>query len=278
MRFRGLTYAYPGAGGFRLGPLDVEGPSDRPWLVLGPSGSGKSTLLRLLGGSLRPGGGTVDGVAPGRAAYLPQFPERALAGRNLAEDLCGRLRPDQAERRRLRAALRAAGLEGLPLSRRSRSLSAGERRRLALALMVLSNYEAWALDEPEAALDAEARRSLLALLGDRRGRGPLWIGTHRFAAYGGLRPWAIALSDGEMVAYGELEAVLANPRAARALSLSQRPAFALLEGLGPGLGGASGTSLETPLETPSETPSETPKRGVREDLLRLQLQERMGFD
>lgn len=272
MRFRGLTYAYPGAGGFRLGPLDLEGPSDRPWLVLGPSGSGKTTLLRLLGGSLRPGGGTVEGVAPGRAAYLPQFPERALAGRNLAEDLCGRLRPDRAERRRLRAALRSAGLEGLPLSRRSRSLSAGERRRLALALMLLSNYEAWALDEPEAALDREARRSLLTLLGERRGR-PLWIGTHRFAAYGSLRPWVIALSSGELVAYGELGAVLGNPRAARALSLSQRPAFALLEGLDPGLGDVS----ENPPKTPSETPSGTPKRGARETLLRLQLQERMGL-
>lgn len=266
MRLRELSYSYPGAGGFHLGPLDMEGPADRPWLVLGPSGSGKSTLLRLLGGVLTPHAGAVEGLDPGGAAYLPQFPERALAGRNLAEDLCGRLRPTQEERRRLRGVLKEVGLEGIPLSRRSRTLSAGERRRLALGLMVLSGYKAWALDEPEAALDGVGRQTLLALLSDGGpARGPLWIGTHAFALYRSLRPWAVVLTAGKIVRCGALGEVLKDPLAAAALSLSQRPAFALFQG------------LERDLSGTSEGPSSTAKTGPRETLLRLQLQERMGL-
>lgn len=260
MKLRGLVYSFPGRDGFRLGPLDVEGPEDRPWLVLGPSGAGKSTLLRVLGGTLAPRGGRVEGLDRGRAAYLPQFPERALAGRNLAEDLSGRIRPSQDERRRLRDALRAAGLEGVPLSRRSRSLSEGERRRLALALMVLSGYDTWALDEPDAALDVLGRRALMRLLAGWE-RGPLWIGTHRFALYRSLRPWAVVLSCGQIVCCGELREVLADSKAARVLSLDDRPEFALRQALE---GGANG-----PVSTPESDPRKT--------LLRLQLQERMGL-
>ena len=38
MRIKGLRYRYPGRGGFDLGPMDLEGPDPRPWLILGPSG------------------------------------------------------------------------------------------------------------------------------------------------------------------------------------------------------------------------------------------------
>ena len=63
---------------------------DRPWLVLGASGAGKSTLLRFLGGLAKAESGEVLSLPPpGERGYLPQFPERALAGRNLAEDLAG---------------------------------------------------------------------------------------------------------------------------------------------------------------------------------------------
>jgi len=238
-----LRYRYPGAGAFTLGPLHHEGPDHRPWLILGSTGSGKSTLLRLLAGSLRADGGAIrGGAAAGAAAYLPQLPERALAGRNLAEDLCGEVRPPQARRTQLREALDRVGLTGLSLSRRSRRLSAGERRRLALALLLISGQSHWALDEPEAGLDRGGVDRLLQVLAARAGEGTgrLWIATHRFEIYASLRPWVLVLQAGRLVAGGELSSLSAHPAVTEALALSERAPFRLwdrlrsrVRGLGP---------------------------------------------
>ena len=234
MRLDALTYRYPGPGSFCLGPLNVEGPDDRPWLVLGASGSGKSTLLRLLGGSLRPTAGRVRGLAPlGSAAYLPQLPERALAGRNLAEDLCGDARPPRSRRSELRAVLRAVDLVDAGLSRPSRTLSAGERRRAAIALLLLSGHDHWALDEPDAALDATGVDRVVTLLRERNEsmRGGLWVTTHRHEAFVSLRPWVLVLDRGRAVATGEIGEVLRKSEVARLVALTHRPATRLWNAL-----------------------------------------------
>ena len=212
MRFEAVCYRPPGPRRFELGPLDFEGPDDRPWLLLGPAGSGKSTLLRLLGGVIRPRSGNIQGLEPDReSAYLPQLPERALAGRNLAEDLCGEVRPEAATRTRLRAALSAVGLEGMPLSRKSRRLSTGERRRLSLALLYLSPASHWALDEPDAGLDASGRADLEGWLRGAAGRR-LWIASHRWSLYERMNPWTLILESGKVRAAGPIEAVFRSPK------------------------------------------------------------------
>jgi ABC-type multidrug transport system ATPase subunit len=213
MRFEAVSYSPPGPRRFELGPLDVEGPDDRPWLLLGPAGSGKSTLLRLLGGVIRPRSGRILGLTPGlESAYLPQLPERALAGRNLAEDLCGEVRPEAATRTRLRAALSAVGLEGMPLSRKSRRLSTGERRRLSLALLYLSPASSWALDEPDAGLDASGRAALHGWLSGEVGGRRLWIASHRWSLYERMNPWTLILESGKVMAVGSIEAVFRSPK------------------------------------------------------------------
>jgi energy-coupling factor transporter ATP-binding protein EcfA2 len=272
MRLRQLRFRYPDRG-FELGPLDVEGPDDRAWLILGPSGSGKSTLLRLLAGALRPQTGVIERLdREDEAAYVPQFPERALAGRNLAEDLSGRIRPAQTERRRLRDALREAGLAGVPLSRRSRDLSGGERRLATLALLVLAGFEHWALDEPDAALDEVGLRGLQGLLGRRAPDRRLWIATHRFEVYRPLDPWALVLDDGNLVGCGDLRDLVARPEVAAALSLDARPAFRLWASLGRSVSSVAWTPSPVPA-----VPDTLPPDGDRETLVRLQVLEKMGI-
>ncbi len=237
MKVEGLAYRYPGRDGFRFGPVDLAGPDDRPWLVLGTSGSGKSTLLRLLSGSLDPDRGRVEGPGTGelkeRSGYLPQLPERALAGRNLAEDLSGTVRPPRARRAELRRALEAVNLAGIPLSRRSRELSTGERRRLALALLVLSGRSHWALDEPDAGLDAGGKATLRAILA-RRGAAEgsrLWIAGHRFEVYAPLRPWTVVLHQGKKILSGELAEVLSRAEIGEILGLERGATRRLLKAL-----------------------------------------------
>jgi len=270
MILEGLTYRHPGNPDFCLGPLQVEGPDRRIWLILGSTGSGKSTLLRLLGGVLKPDAGRVLGVSPSQeAAYLPQLPERALVGRNLAEDLCGEVRPPPTLRTRLRKALETVGLRGVSLSRRGSTLSSGEKRRVALALLLLTDYRYWALDEPDAALDAQGTGQMTTLIAQRATQptGATWIATHHFEAYADLDPWALVLQRGQAIAHGKLGDVLRLPLVRSVLCLSERPPFRLWKDLGFG----NADLLHPDPDAPSRN------RALRKWELRHLLLGRMGF-
>jgi heme exporter protein A len=72
------------------------------------------------------------------------------------------------------AALKAFGLSSLA-DRPARTLSAGQKRRLALSRLALSDAQVWLLDEPVTALDTEARATFVALLKRHLGAGRLAI-------------------------------------------------------------------------------------------------------
>jgi heme exporter protein A len=128
--------------------------------VTGPNGSGKSTLLRLLAGLLRPAAGTLTWDSTDALADLSMHARRvAYIGHQdgvkptltAAENLhfAARLSGCPA-----REALAAAGLDELA-DLPARMLSAGQRRRLALARLALSTkVPLWLLDEPTLGLDA----------------------------------------------------------------------------------------------------------------------------
>ncbi|WP_374011786.1 heme ABC exporter ATP-binding protein CcmA [Pseudoxanthomonas koreensis] len=157
---RGLAFARNEAPVF--GPLDFVVDAGEALLVQGGNGSGKTTLLRVLAGLLRADAGQI--LVQGRPAeaslralaiaYLGHLP--ALKGElsvleNL-EFLCGLQgrRPGQETSSAL-AAVGMAGYEDAP----ARQLSAGQRKRVALARMWLSPAPLWLLDEPYANLDLD---------------------------------------------------------------------------------------------------------------------------
>jgi ATP-binding cassette subfamily C protein CydCD len=154
-----LSVVYPGRSRPALGPVTLDLPARGVTAVVGPSGCGKSTLLAVLSGRLAPTNGYVDGPRPDEIALLPQRP--VFVAGTLADNL--RLaRPEASDEelwRVLRAvalADRVASLSGglaADLAEDGRSLSAGERARLALARVVLSDRPWVLLDEPTAHLD-----------------------------------------------------------------------------------------------------------------------------
>lgn len=128
-------------------------------LLTGPNGSGKSTLLRLLAGLLRPTAGTLTWDGADALADLPMHARRVAyvghqdavkPGLTAAENLRFAARLSGGK---VRDALAAVGLEELA-DLPARMLSAGQRRRLALARLVLSQAPLWLLDEPTLGLDA----------------------------------------------------------------------------------------------------------------------------
>ena len=154
--------------------------------LVGPNGAGKSSLLRILAGFLKPAGGTLewDGTPVdedwaahrGRLHYVGHL-DAVKPTLTAAENLDGWARFRGAARAApdALAALGIADLADVP----GRYLSAGQKRRLALARVLATPAPLWLLDEPTVTLDAEAAARVDAMIAAHRaGGGMAIVATH----------------------------------------------------------------------------------------------------
>jgi heme exporter protein A len=140
--------------------------------VTGRNGAGKTTLLRLIAGLLEPArgrleltGGAADATLAEQAHYLGHRDalKPALSVRENLQFWYAFLGGDDASAASASTALEAVGLDalaGLPAA----YLSAGQRRRLAIARLVAAPRPIWLLDEPTAALDTASQEQLAELM------------------------------------------------------------------------------------------------------------------
>ncbi|MBS0541832.1 MAG: heme ABC exporter ATP-binding protein CcmA [Proteobacteria bacterium] len=142
--------------------------------LTGRNGSGKTTLLRALATLGRAEAGTVV-WRDADIAWLGHL-DGLKGDLTIAEniDVAERLRGAAPDRARVDHALAAFDLAPLA-ARPVRTLSAGQRRRAALARVAASRANAWLLDEPLNALDAPARAALHTVLGAHLAAGGLAI-------------------------------------------------------------------------------------------------------
>jgi heme exporter protein A len=145
--------------------LDAAVAAGEALEVTGPNGAGKSSLLRLIAGLLRPAAGRIAlsgaGELPGAAAHFVGHLDGvklALTGQENLVFLRALFGSDIAAGDAL-ARLGLATVADLPV----RMYSAGQRRRLALARLVLAPRALWLLDEPLTALDAEGQETFRAI-------------------------------------------------------------------------------------------------------------------
>ncbi len=153
-----------------LDQVGLAVPGGGALLLLGPNGAGKSTLLRALAGLKRIDGGriTFDGSDDfaGRVAYLGHQ-DAIKPGLTAAENLAFAARVSGRDVGTALSALSLAALADLP----ARMLSAGQKRRLALARLVVTGAPLWLLDEPTLGVDAASVVQFGALLAQHREAG-----------------------------------------------------------------------------------------------------------
>jgi heme exporter protein A len=150
-------------------------------LVTGPNGAGKSTLLRVLAGLLAPASGALSlegaGVeAPGLAAHYLGHAEAlkgALTAQENLEFWSAMLKMGDPGLDPQAALVRVAlsHAPDIPVS----YLSAGQRRRVGIARLLVAPRPLWLLDEPTTALDAASQARLAALMKEHLALGGLIV-------------------------------------------------------------------------------------------------------
>jgi heme ABC exporter ATP-binding subunit CcmA len=193
-----------------LDGVSLDVPGGQCLALLGPNGAGKTTLLRILGTLLRPTAGSLE-VAGMDALREPDRVRPLLGvvahGSYVYEDLTARenlrfwevMRGADAAPARLAAALARVELDGVA-DERVRTFSAGMKRRLGLARVLLGQARVLLLDEPFTALDARGRKWVSEfLLGFKAAGGTAVVATHSFGSGLGVADRVGILVEGRLL-------------------------------------------------------------------------------
>ncbi|MBN8728462.1 MAG: heme ABC exporter ATP-binding protein CcmA [Xanthomonadales bacterium] len=225
---RGLAFARNDEPVF--GPLDFALHAGEVVLIEGDNGSGKTTLLRVLSGLLAPGEGEIrlQGEPLTLAAIAPQVallshanglkPElTTLENLRFAAGLNG-VRPGISPPTAL-AGVGLSGYEDVP----TRRLSAGQKKRVALARVLLAPVALWLLDEPYANLDLDGINLVNRLLENHANRGgAALITSHGAYAYTSGRPRSIPLNPNAVLG-GNSSSDASEPAASKSISAGAAP-------------------------------------------------------
>ena len=178
VRFRSVVALL---GGFpALAGLDLTVDAGETVLLRGPNGAGKSTVLRVCAGLVPVHRGeasvlgvdlTVDRRSARRRIALLGHAGFMYDDLTVRENVTFAVTAAGADKAAVGDALTRLGLDGRLAATRVGSLSAGQRRRTALATLVARQAELWLLDEPHAALDDDGRDLVDAVIGEAVARG-----------------------------------------------------------------------------------------------------------
>jgi heme exporter protein A len=144
--------------------------------LVGANGSGKTSLLRCVAGFIRPAAGTIDfdGLDADEARrsglhFLGHL-DGLKGARTARDELAFQVQWTGGEGADVDRVVELLGLSPL-LDLEVRKLSAGQRRRLALARLAASQRPLWLLDEPMAPLDTQRRALFGRMMGEHLATG-----------------------------------------------------------------------------------------------------------
>jgi ABC-type multidrug transport system fused ATPase/permease subunit len=198
IRFRDVSFAYPGSRGFALRGIDLVVPAGQMVGLVGTTGSGKTTVADLLLGLFEPTEGSilVDGVPldestvgawRSQVGYVPQ--SIYLGDDSVTRNVAYGVPDDEIDQDAVERAVRAAHLEhfveALPdgydtvVGERGVRLSGGERQRLGIARALYHDPALLVLDEATSALDTATEEAVMRAIHELRAQRTLMIIAHR---------------------------------------------------------------------------------------------------
>ena len=232
MEAQGLYYTYED-GTVALDHISLRAEQGKITGILGANGAGKSTLFLNLNGVLTPKEGTVT-VNGRRAVYdrkgirevrrqvgiVFQDPDDQLLSADVYRDISfGGVNlglPEEEVRRRVEAAMERTGVGALR-DKPTHALSFGQKKRVAIAGVLVMEPSVMILDEPTAGLDPQGVSDIMHLLTELRdGLGmTILIATHDMDIVPLYCDYAYLLSGGRVILEGRPEELFAQPEELR---------------------------------------------------------------
>lgn len=219
-----LWHAYPG-GCVALKGINLNIYEGEFVAIMGRNASGKTTLVKHINGLLKPTRGevTVSGIGTGEATiaelarkvgFVFQNPNDHLFADTVEEEIAFTLRNfgfnDEETAMRVDEMLERFNLQEY---RRQypRSLSGGEKQRVALASVIAAHPRILILDEPTRGMEYRLKKELMAFLKEYRGQGgAVILVTHDVETVAEHADKVMLLSEGRIVVYGGKREVLSG--------------------------------------------------------------------
>jgi cobalt/nickel transport system ATP-binding protein len=237
-RVENVTFRYGSVVALKGVSLDLQ--EGRRSALLGANGSGKSTLLRMLDGLCFPDSGTIsfrggridshsledDTFALAfrrRVGLVFQNPDVQLFNPTVFDEVAFgplQMRWSKPEiRDRVEATLRTLEITHLK-DRPPHRLSGGEKKRVAIASVLVLDPEVLLLDEPTAALDPRSQSQIIDLLiGWGDGKKTVITATHDLGLVEDIADDCFLLQSGTLVAHGAPSGILENEELLRSSNL-----------------------------------------------------------
>jgi heme exporter protein A len=173
-------------------PVSFALGAGRLLLITGANGSGKTTLIRMLAGALTPSHGSIDRRVDDRLYLGHQLAIKddlsVIENIEFMRKFIGTTREATSD------IVRRVGLRRVA-QQLARTLSAGQRKRCALARLLLSDAPLWLLDEPYSNLDRQGMAMLDAMLREHLESG----GACALTTHGSLRPEDFEMDECELI-------------------------------------------------------------------------------
>jgi ABC-type sugar transport system ATPase subunit len=241
VRLDGISKTY--GGRVAVGGIDLEVRDGEFMVLFGPAGAGKTTTLKLIAGIVRPDAGSVhigdrcvDALEPGRRNVAMVFESYALYPQmNVYDNMAFPLRSplyrtaEDSIRERVQ---RLAGMMRIDhlLDRPVRTLSNGQKQRVAIGRALVRDADVFLLDEPLSHLDAKLRHAMRAELKEMRAAlatTTIYV-THDHLEALGLADRVAILTDGSIRQVGTPDDIYFRPADCTVARLCGDPEINLL--------------------------------------------------
>ena len=186
-----LSYSYDNGQNYAISNMDLDIYEGEVLGIVGKSGCGKTTLITHLNGLMRPQEGDVKLFCGGKTystrnrkqlrdirekvGLVFQYPEYQLFEETVYKDVSYGIRKsglsDEEKKERVISALEMVGLTSDFLELSPFDLSGGQKRRVAIAGVLVMKPEILVLDEPASGLDPRGKREMISLIKGLRAKG-----------------------------------------------------------------------------------------------------------
>ncbi len=131
--------------------------------IIGPCGSGKTTLIEIITKFQKPSSGTVTITDNQKIGFVFEFPDQQFFCATVYAELKYGLK-NKKEEKKISDVLKMVGLDDDYLEKNPHHLSNGEKRKVAIAAILITNPDMIIFDEPTVGLDRNSKNNLIRLM------------------------------------------------------------------------------------------------------------------